>query len=89
MNQAQFLQELQEFGYPNPVEVQQPPNGYLKNHTHLFAVRALVLNGFIDIETRGAIKRYTEGDVFQLAFEETHAEWYGPEGVRYLASRKN
>ncbi len=52
-------------------------------------MRALVLNGFIDIETRGAIKRYTEGDIFQLAFEETHAEWYGPEGVRYLASRKN
>lgn len=89
MNQAQFLQALQESGFPHPVEVQQPPNGQLQNHTHAFAVQALVLEGYIDIEIAGITKRYREGDVFQLAYEELHAEQYGPGGVKYLASRKN
>jgi len=47
MNLEQFLQSLKEAGYPDPVEVQQPPNGHLGNHTHPFAVQALVIEGFI------------------------------------------
>lgn len=89
MNTDQFLQRLKEMGYPNPVEVQQPPNGKLDNHTHPFAVQALVLDGYIEIDIAGETKKYAAGDVFQLAFEELHAESYGPQGVQYLASRKN
>ena len=88
MNQAQFLQALKEAGFPDPVEVQQPSHGHLQNHLHPFAVQALVLDGYIEIEINGVTQRYNEGDVFQLAYEEVHAERYGPQGVRYLASRK-
>jgi hypothetical protein len=89
MNQEQFLQSLREAGYPDPVEVQQPPNGYLGNHTHPFTVQALVVEGFIEIDIAGKINHYAVGDVFQLGFEQLHAERYGPQGVKYLASRKN
>jgi hypothetical protein len=89
MNTAQFLQSLKEMEYPEPVEVQQPPNGHLGNHTHPFAVQALVLDGYIEIEIAGELKTYAAGDVFRLAYEELHAESYGPQGVKYLASRKN
>ena len=75
--------------YPEPVEVQQPPNGQLGNHTHPFAVQALVLDGYIEIEIAGELKTYAAGNVFRLAYEELHAESYGPQGVKYLASRKN
>jgi quercetin dioxygenase-like cupin family protein len=89
MNQAQFIQEMQEAGFPDPIEVQQLPNGGLGNHTHPFAVRALVIEGYIDIEIAGNSHRYAQGDIFQLSCNELHAERYGPQGVKYLASRKS
>ena len=89
MNQDQFLKSLKDSGYPEPVEVQQPPNGFLDDHTHPFAVQALVIDGYIEITILGETKKYDVGDVFQLSFEQLHTERYGPHGVRYLASRKN
>ena len=88
MNKDQFLRELSRLGYPEPVEVMQPPSGHLDNHTHPFAVRALVLDGYIEIESQDGLKKYETGDVFELAYEQLHSETYGPAGVKYLASRK-
>jgi hypothetical protein len=88
MNQAQFIQLLEQEGYPQAIEVKQVPNGSLGDHTHPFAVMALVTKGNIDLTIDGQTKAYAAGDVFQLRFEELHAESYGPDGVTYLASRK-
>ena len=89
MNTAQFIEMLQQEGYPDPVEVKQVPNGSLGEHTHPFAVKALVIDGSIDISIQGNRKTYSIGDVFQLGFEESHSESYGPAGVIYLASRNH
>ena len=89
MNQDQFLKSLKDSGYPEPVEVQQPPNGFLDDHTHPFAGQAVVIDGYIEITILEKTKKYDVGDVFQLSFEQLHTERYGPHGVRYLASRKN
>jgi quercetin dioxygenase-like cupin family protein len=75
-------------GYPEPVEVQQAAYGHLGDHTHPFAVQALVLEGIIELEISGKVQTYRAGDVFHLGYEQLHSEAYGPEGVRYLASRK-
>ena len=88
MNASQFMQMLQQEGYPEPIEVRQDPNGFLNDHTHPFAVKALVIDGSIQIVIQGNCKTYLAGDVFQLDFEQLHAESYGPAGVVYLASRK-
>ena len=88
MNKEQFIQMLQQEGYPDPVEVKQVPNGSLADHTHPFAVKALVIDGIIDIAIQDDQKTYAVGDVFELSFEELHSESYGPRGVTYLASRK-
>ncbi|MBU3617061.1 cupin domain-containing protein [Polynucleobacter sp. JS-Polo-80-F4] len=88
MDTEQFLQLLHQDGFPEPVEVQQPVNGYLNDHEHPFEVRALVIQGGITIITNGQSKAYKVGDIFQLSFKQPHAESYGPEGVTYLASRK-
>ena len=84
----QFIQILEQKGYPYPVEVKQVPNGSLGDHAHPFAVMAFITKGSIDITIEGQTKAYVPGDVFQLKFEELHAESYGPDGVTYLASRK-
>jgi quercetin dioxygenase-like cupin family protein len=88
MNKAQFIQMLEQEGYPKPIEVKQVPNGSLGNHIHLFAVIALVTEGSINLTIQGQTEVYVPGDIFQLEFEELHAESYGPDGVTYLASRK-
>lgn len=88
MNTEQFLLQLQQDGFPEPVEVQQVSNGQLGNHEHPFAVRALVIQGSINITIHGKSGTYGAGDVFELGFKEVHSESYGSEGVKYLASRK-
>ena len=88
MNSEQFLQLLCRDGFPEPVEVQQVPNGRLGIHEHPFEVKALVLEGDITIEVDGLSTIYKAGDIFCLALKQPHAESYGPDGVKYLASRK-
>jgi len=87
MDKAQFIQILQQEGYPDPIEVKQISNGSLGEHTHPFAVKALVIEGSIEIAIQGNRKTYSAGDIFELKFEESHSESYGPTGVTYLASR--
>ena len=88
MNVEDFLQILQQEGFPEPVEVQQIPNGVLGIHAHPFEVRALVTQGSIEIVLNGVGSTYLSGDTFHLDFEQEHSESYGPAGVSYLASRK-
>ena len=88
MNKEQFLQLLQRDGFPEPIEVHQIPSGHLDEHEHPFEVRALILGGAIEIVSDGISQTYSAGDVFQLGFKQSHAESYGPEGVKYLAARK-
>ena len=88
MNSEQFLQSLRQDGFPDPVEVQQLPNGRLDIHEHPFEVRALVIDGAITISIDDVSKIYKAGEIFHLRFKQPHAESYGPQGVKYLASRK-
>jgi quercetin dioxygenase-like cupin family protein len=88
MNTEQFMQSLHQDGFPEPVEVQQAPNGCIGIHEHTFEVRALVVEGGITIVINGLSKVYKAGDIFRLDFNQPHAESYGPQGVKYLASRK-
>ena len=88
MNSEQFLQLLCRDGFPEPVEVQQVPNGQLGVHEHPFEVKALVVEGDITIVIDGLSKNYKAGEMFHLELKQPHAESYGSEGVKYLASRK-
>jgi len=88
MNTEQFFNFLRQDGFPEPVEVQQIPNARLGIHEHPFEVRALVVEGSIEIVIDGLSKIYKAGDIFQLSLNQPHSESYGAEGVKYLASRK-
>ena len=88
MNSEQFLQLLYRDGFPEPVEVQQAPNGRLGIHEHPFEVKALVVEGDITIVIDGLSRNFKAGEIFHLELKQPHAESYGSEGVKYLASRK-
>lgn len=89
MNTEEFLHLLQKERFPEPVKVEQVPNGQLGMHEHPFEVMALIIDGSIDINIDGNVKTYKAGDIFQLSFKQPHSESYGPTGVKYLASRKH
>ena len=88
MRKDEFLKLLAEKGFPEPVLVTQPSNGYLGIHTHQFEVIALIVAGSINITVRDVESTYLAGDIFHLSFAEPHSESYGKSGVSYLASRK-
>lgn len=89
MKQDDFLKMLIKEGFPEPVLVVREQSGSLDKHSHPFEVKALVIQGQIDIVIDGAQRTYRAGDVFHLLHSQEHAERYGAEGVRYLASRKD
>ena len=87
MTKTEFIHLLIQEGYPEPVEVHQPPDGYVGDHAHPFEVKALVIEGGINLIINGCSETFNTGDIFELGFGKLHAESYGPQGVKYLASR--
>lgn len=88
MTKEEFLTSLKAEGFPEPVLVEQPANGALGIHRHDFEVKALVIEGSIEIDLSGKISTFSNGDIFYLSYQEPHAEKYSAQGVKYLASRK-
>lgn len=89
MKQEEFLKILAEENFPEPTLVVRERPGFLGSHSHPFEVKALVMDGQIDLIVDGLKRVYLPGDVFHLDFEQVHAERYGNQGVSYLASRKS
>lgn len=88
MNEAEFITTLQREGFGEIVTVERDAHGFLDIHTHPFEARALILAGEIRLHIDGVEQVFRVGEVFHLAAHQTHAESYGPEGVRYLVGRK-
>lgn len=89
MKQEVFLDKLAKEGFPEPVLVEREVGGFLDLHSHPYEVRALVLEGQIDIIIGGLKSIFLAGDVFHLLPNQIHTENYGAKGVKYLASRKS
>ncbi len=83
-----FAAELAREGFEPPVTVTREAGGMLGDHTHPFEAKALVLSGDIRIATARSERVYEVGDIFHLAAEEPHSEFYGLFGVQYLVGRK-
>lgn len=83
-----FLESLQAAGFPAPVAVERDGSYVLGDHTHDFEAWALVTAGEITVEVAGVATRFPAGHAFRLPPGTPHKEWAGPEGVRYLAGRK-
>lgn len=88
MSQEQFLRMLTAEDFPMPTLIVREPEGFLDDHTHPFEVKALVIDGEIDLVIEGVRLTYRTGDIFHLTFNQVHNERYGKKGVQYLASRK-
>lgn len=85
---ARFDAEARAAGYDEILDREWPPGAVVEEHTHPFAVRAVVTRGEMWLGCRGETLHLRPGDGFALAFEEPHSERYGPEGAAYRAARR-
>ena len=89
MKPEAFLEKLAKEDFPAPVLVEREVGGFLDLHSHPYEVKALVIEGQIDITIDGIKTAYLAGDVFHLLPDQIHIESYGAKGVKYFASRKS
>jgi hypothetical protein len=83
-----FEAEALAQGFDEVLEREWAPGKVLETHTHPFAVRALVVKGRMWLSWQGRTQALGPGDRFTLAFEEPHAERYGPQGATYWVARR-
>lgn len=88
MNAADFSEQLRKEGFSTFVEVTREAHGGLGLHRHPFQSKALILEGDLTLVVDGVESQYRAGEVFELAYEQEHAERYGPNGVKYLVGRR-
>jgi mannose-6-phosphate isomerase-like protein (cupin superfamily) len=65
------------------------PGTDLPEHTHPFAVKALVVRGELWLTCGRHTRHLRPGDTFELEREVPHAERYGAEGAVFWAARRN
>jgi len=87
MDQETFQLSLLQKGLPEPIVIERGP-GQIGEHTHAFEANALILEGSITLTIGNESTQYNVGDVFHLMPQVKHSESYGPNGVKYLVSRK-
>lgn len=87
MDHDTFVATLAREGFAAPVPVRREP-GTLAEHAHSFEAKALIVAGEITLRVAGVDTVYRPGDVFHLPVDTPHIEFYGPDGVDYLAGRK-
>jgi len=61
----------------------------VENHTHPFAVKALVVQGEMWLTVDAATRHLLPGDTFELTHALPHSERYGAEGATYWAARRH
>jgi quercetin dioxygenase-like cupin family protein len=84
---AEFEAHARAAGAYEVLERRWAAGQVLAEHTHPFAVQALVVEGEFWLDCGGRTQHLRAGDRFSLAAEQPHAERYGPEGAVFWAAR--
>jgi quercetin dioxygenase-like cupin family protein len=88
MNKAGFESRLRKQGYENIGQREMAADVVNEAHTHDFDAQVLVVDGEITIVRDGIAHTFRKGDTCELPAGTKHAERVGPEGVRYIAGRR-
>lgn len=83
-----FEAGLQADGFVELQTREIPAGTHNDDHAHPFEVRALMLDGELQLTCDGRTATYLAGDVFTMAAGKPHAEQFGPAGASYLVGRK-
>jgi quercetin dioxygenase-like cupin family protein len=84
---AEFEAAARAAGAYEVLERRWSPDLVLAEHTHPFAVEALVVEGEFWLDCGGSTRHLRAGERFSLALETPHAERYGPQGAVFWVAR--
>lgn len=84
----QFETAARARGFDEVLERRWAPDAVAPQHTHPFAVEALVVEGEMWLTVGDATRHLRPGDRFELGAEVPHAERYGSAGATYWAARR-
>ncbi len=85
---VEFEARLQLDGFVELQTREMPPGLHNSEHAHDFEVRALMLDGELQLTCDGDTSAYRAGDVFTMAAGRPHEEQFGAAGARYLVGRR-
>jgi hypothetical protein len=88
MDLTEFERSLAAHGY-NGFPKEMPADTIVTDHSHAWDVRALVTAGQITLTIDTVATTYQAGDIFTMAADCIHHEQVGPNGVAYLAGRRD
>jgi hypothetical protein len=88
MDLTEFERSLATDGYV-AVPKAMPADTVVTDHSHAWDVRALVTSGQITLTINTVATTYQAGDIFTMAADCIHHEQVGPNGVAYLAGRRD
>lgn len=86
---AQFEADARAQGFDEVLERVWAPNTVVGQHTHPFAISALVVRGEMWLSSEGQTEHLLPGDRFKLAHGVPHAERYGAEGASFWVARRH
>ena len=84
-----FSRQARAAGFDEVIERVWAPDTVLPEHTHPFAVQAVVTQGQMWLSMHGQTRELRPGDRFELDRDVPHAERYGPEGATYWVARRH
>ena len=88
MEARDFADLLRAEGFSEPMPRSLPAGQSAPEHSHEFDAKGLILSGAFTLTVDGVATTYRPGDVFSMPAVRRHAEKVGPEGVDYLAARR-
>ena len=86
---AEFEADARSQGFDEVLVREWPPLATLDNHTHPFALKALVTRGEFWLSVGEATRHLQAGDRFDLDREVVHGERYGAEGATFWVARRH
>jgi quercetin dioxygenase-like cupin family protein len=88
VDRARFAALLAEGGYEGPLDRRMEAGQEVREHTHPFDARLLVLEGEFILGQAGETRRYGSGETFEVPAGVPHTESFGPAGATYLVGRR-
>lgn len=84
-----FADSMKQQGFDQVLKRIWTPGTTVKEHTHPFDAKALVVQGEMWLTVNGRTEHLLPGGTFELAAHVPHSERYGAEGATYWVARRN
>lgn len=84
-----YERQARAAGFDEVLERVWPADTVVPDHTHPFALEALVVEGEMWLTVGSETFHLLPGATFELEANQPHAERYGPAGAIYWVARRN